>query len=204
MATWNLAAKARNDFADMIGDLSPEQLEQPTYCDAWTPRGVLNHLASFVDIGIVTFMATLAKHRFKFETASIDMAARQDQRPVAEVLSSLRAKAAKSAAMPMFPEAMTVADVAIHTQDVRRPLGLEGALDDEVLDTALDFVTSHKQATAMIDRKPLDGVKLVATDADWTFGSGAEIRGTREALLMAIAGRPVLDELEGEGTARWS
>lgn len=31
MATWNVAAKARTDFADMVEGLTPEQLGQSTY-----------------------------------------------------------------------------------------------------------------------------------------------------------------------------
>ncbi len=203
MATWPLAATARNDFADMIEALSTEQLEQPTYCEAWTARGVLAHVTSFPETGIGKFVATMARNRFDFDRVSIDMADTQLARPVAEVLAALRAGAAKSAALPMFPEAMTVTDVAIHTQDVRRPLGLEGSLNDDVLDTALEFLTTHKMATTMVDRKPLEGLRLVATDRSWTFGSGDEISGAAEALLMAMAGRPVLDDLTGEGLTRW-
>ena len=43
---------------------------------------------------------------------------------------------------------------------------------------------------------------LEATDLDWSHGSGPDVRGTAEALLMAIAARPAaLDNLRGEGVA---
>ncbi len=32
-------------------------------------------------------------------------------------------------------------------------------------------------------------VRLVATDVDWAFGRGPEVRGTAEALLMTVARR---------------
>ena len=52
----------------------------------------------------------------------------------------------------------------------------------------------------MGNKKRIAGVKLVATDMDWTHGEGPEARGTGEALLMAICGRPsVVDELSGDG-----
>lgn len=204
MATWNLAAKARNDLADLVEGLSPEQLKQPTYCAEWTAQGVLAHVTSFVETGFVKFVATMVKNRFDFDKVSIDMANAQLARPMPDVIASLRAKATKSAALPMFPEELTVSDAAIHTQDVRRPLGLDGSLDDEVLSTALDFLTTHKMATTLVDRKPLEGLRLVATDRDWSFGNGEEIRGTGEALMMAMAGRPVLADLTGPGLARWT
>lgn len=44
------------------------------------------------------------------------------------------------------------------------------------------------------------GLRLVATDLDWSTGRGPEVRGTAEALLLAVAGRPVvLPELSGAG-----
>ncbi len=203
MATWQLAAKARRDLADLVESLDTEQLGQPTYCAEWTAQGVLAHATSFVETGLVGFVTTMAKNKFDFDKVSIAMAKTQLGRPVPDVLESLRSQASKSAVLPMFPEAMTVTDVAIHTQDIRRPLGLDGELDDEVLGAALEFLTSHKMATTLVDRKSLDGVRLVASDRDWSFGQGDEIVGTAEALMMGMAGRPVLDELSGPGVAAW-
>ena len=44
-------------------------------------------------------------------------------------------------------------------------------------------------------------VELVAADRDWRFGSGAMVEGPAEAIIMALAGRPVASDLEGEGVA---
>jgi hypothetical protein len=47
------------------------------------------------------------------------------------------------------------------------------------------------------------GVRLVATDLDWSHGRGPEVRGNGEALLMAMAGRrAALDDLDGPGKAK--
>ncbi|GDY32649.1 hypothetical protein [Gandjariella thermophila] len=46
------------------------------------------------------------------------------------------------------------------------------------------------------------GVRLVATDLDWSAGAGPEVRGPAEALLMAMAGRHgIVAELTGPGQA---
>lgn len=204
MAEWSRAAAARNEFADMIAALSPEQLEQQSLCDAWTARGVLCHLTGFVETGALGMVAAMVKSGFNFEKMSISMADKQLARPVGDVIATLKAKAAKSAPMPGFPEEMTMADVTIHTQDVRRPLGLAGGPSEDSVRSTLDFITTHKMGTTLIaDRPPLDGVRLVATDMDWSYGSGAEISGPGESLMMALAKRPVLDELSGEGVDLW-
>lgn len=168
MATWELAAKARTDFADLIEQLDESQLDESTLCAEWTPRGVLGHVTSLVETGVFGLFGTMVRNGFNFDKVSIVMANKQQGRPVADVIASLRTKAAKSAVLPMFPEHMTVADVAIHTQDVRRPLGLEGALDPLVLEAALNFVTGAKMAKTLVDRRELNGVRLVATDIDWS------------------------------------
>ncbi len=204
MAQWELAARARTEFVDMIEGLTPEQIEAGTLCDEWTVKGVLAHLTGFVETGLVSLFATIAKSGFDFDKASVAMVNKRISRPVDDLASSLRGLAAKSSALPTFPEAMTVSDVAIHTQDVRRALGLDGSLDDEVLRTALDFLTTHKLATTMVDRRPLDGLRLAATDIDWSSGDGAEISGPAEAIMMGLANRPLGAELGGEGLTSWS
>jgi hypothetical protein len=46
------------------------------------------------------------------------------------------------------------------------------------------------------------GARLVATDLDWSRGRGPEARGTAEAILMVLAGRPgVATELTGRGAS---
>jgi len=204
MAEWKRAGTARNEFADMIEGLTPEQLEQQSLCDAWTARGVLCHVTSFVETGAFGMIGGMLKSRFDFDKMSQAMADKQLARPVDEVIATLRSKATKSAPMPMFPEEMTTADLVIHAQDVRRPLGLAGGPTDEAVRATLDFITSHKMGKTLIaDRPPLEGVALSATDMDWSFGEGAEITGPAESLMMALARRPVLDELSGLGVDRW-
>jgi hypothetical protein len=45
-------------------------------------------------------------------------------------------------------------------------------------------------------------VRIAATDVDWSHGKGPEARGTGEALLMIMAGRPdALADLDGPGVA---
>ena len=42
----------------------------------------------------------------------------------------------------------------------------------------------------------------MATDVDWSYGEGLDVRGRGEAILLALTGRPiVLDELTGDGVA---
>jgi hypothetical protein len=48
-------------------------------------------------------------------------------------------------------------------------------------------------------KKSITGLRLRATDADWSWGSGPEVAGPMVALIMAMATRPVLASLRGDG-----
>ena len=91
-----------------------------------------------------------------------------------------------------------MADTAIHTQDVRRPLGLDGALSAEVLTASLAFMAGHKQGKVLTGRT-YDGLHLQPTDLDWSWGAGQSVEGPAEAMMLAMAGRPTHDELSGPG-----
>jgi hypothetical protein len=51
-------------------------------------------------------------------------------------------------------------------------------------------------------RERAKGLRLVSTENDWTWGTGKDVKGSLEALLMTTAGRAVaLEELAGPGAA---
>jgi uncharacterized protein (TIGR03083 family) len=88
----------------------------------------------------------------------------------------------------------------IHQQDVRRPLGLARTIPKERLRAVLGFVTQRAGSRNLGSASRARGLQLTATDIDWTLGSGPEVRGTGEAVLMAICGRrAALADLEGDG-----
>jgi len=44
-----------------------------------------------------------------------------------------------------------------------------------------------------------DGLHFDTTDIDWRCGCGEAVRGPSRMMLLALAGRPVCDQLSGEG-----
>jgi hypothetical protein len=51
-------------------------------------------------------------------------------------------------------------------------------------------------------KKRIAGLRLRATDVDWSHGDGPEVTGPGLSLLVAMTGRPGgLDALSGEGLA---
>lgn len=162
---------------------------------------VTAHLASFVDVGLPSFFVNMAKHRFDYDKAADTLARRLADRPMTDLIATLRTKAAKKSAIPLFPEEMTVTDVVIHTQDVRRALGLDGQPTPEQIAIGLSFLTTDKKAAAVVGKGVYEDLRFESTDSDWSFGDGDLLRGPSEALLLAMAGRDVYGELTGEGVA---
>ncbi len=197
---WVLAGRARRDYADLVEPLM-DRADERTLCGEWTVHHVTAHLASFVDVGLPAFFLNMAKHRFDYDRAADTMARREAERPMPELIASLKDKAEKKSPIPIFPGEMTTADVVVHTQDVRRGLHLDGAPEADLVETALVFLTTDKKAAAVVGKGKYDGLRFESTDSEWSHGEGQLVSGTSESLMMAMAGRPVYDELTGDGAA---
>src|SRR5262249_20779344 len=90
-------------------------------------------------------------------------------------------------------------DGTIHHQDIRRALDRPRNVPIERLERILPLIPRNPRLGA---GRRIRGLRLAATDVDWTHGGGLEVTGTGEALLMAMSGRPaVLEELTGPGVS---
>lgn len=86
----------------------------------------------------------------------------------------------------------------MHSQDIRRPLGLPCTIDPATLRAAANLLASNDFNCRSARRAA--GLRLVATDVDWSHGDGPEVGGPLEALVMAIAGRvATCSDLDGPG-----
>jgi uncharacterized protein (TIGR03083 family) len=197
---WDLVAEQRNAFADLIEPLDDEQAATPSLCEGWTVHETAAHLLTFTHLGMTKFAWEMAKSRFNYDRGADRIARRlAGKYTLEEIAEKLHARADSANVSKQFPPEMTTTDVTIHMQDVRRPLDLGTDVDPDIVTTVLDFLTTHKQGKAVVSKGRLDGLALSATDADWSHGTGAEVSGPGEALMMAIAGRPTFDELSGDG-----
>jgi uncharacterized protein (TIGR03083 family) len=96
-----------------------------------------------------------------------------------------------------FGGMIALVDGTVHHQDIRRALGQPRTIPTERLLAVLQRVPSNPRLGA---GRRIRGLRLRATDVDWAHGSGAEVTGSGEALLMAMTGRlSVVGELDGPG-----
>ena len=83
------------------------------------------------------------------------------------------------------------------------PLGLKYRPDDEALVAVAD---NYSRTNLLIHaKKRVAGLRLTATDADWSTGTGQEVTGPLLSLILAMSGRrQACCDLAGEGVTTLS
>ena len=192
----------RMEIADSLESLSPTQWDAETLCKGWTVRHMTAHFVQPMLIGFGRFFFMSIRYRGN-TAATIDHFTRSlARRDPVELIALLRRHANDRVSPPRVGPIGPFAETCIHLRDITRPLGLEVDARHEDWLTVLTHLTSRRPAPALMTAGRIDGLHLVATDADWQFGDGCEIRGTLEALTMAITGRPsAIKDLVGPGAA---
>ena len=89
-------------------------------------------------------------------------------------------------------------DHLIHHQDIRRPLDRPRSIPADRLTAALDAMPTI--GGFVKSKQRMAGLRWNATDVDWAYGSGPEVTGPAEALILLSSGRPApIGEVSGEG-----
>lgn len=137
-----------------------------------------------------------------FHRYSVRMSRQLAERPTTDLVAVLRANIDSRYAPPGTGPAAALTDLAVHTRDVARPLGLNTTASPEAWRQVLAFLTSPRARRGFTKRDTLVGLRLTSTDQGWSHGDGQDVRGPSEALALAISGRAVaLADLTGDGLA---
>lgn len=193
----DLARQERTDLADYLTTLEPFEWDAPSLCHGWSVRDVVAHIVSYEELSLAQLAPRFAKGRFV--PARINSVGVQEYNSQnGEVLvGTLRRWATPRGLTAGFGGAIALTDTLIHHQDIRLALGHRRDVPHERLKKALPFaMVAPPIRGAWIAR----GLRVVAVDMGWEFGRGREVKGSGQALLMAVAGRTAtLDDLTGPG-----
>jgi len=199
--TWTMISETRTDLASYLETITPEQWDTPTLCEGWKVRDVAGHLIEgSYKVPMTKLVSGMLKYRFNINRMLSELAIENGKRPPEELLKEMH----DVVPLRNTPGPTSVEDVlsdwVVHTQDIRRSLGSPGTIPEDRLRGSLDRMKTS--GPPLGNKKRIAGLKLVATDMDWTYGNGPEVRGTGEALLMATCGRTAaIDDLAGDGVA---
>ena len=197
----DLARAERAEFAALLNGLEPQQWSVPSLCDGWTVHDVVAHTVAYLGQSRTSLICNMIRARGNVDQINADGLRGYATITDGELTELMRRGVEPSGAGALYGGRVALIECLIHQQDVRRPLGLPRTGRPQPRRAAL----TYPRTTPVVGgARRTRGVRLIATDVDWSAGHGPEVRGTGEALLLAMAGRmaKIDAELDGDGVAR--
>ena len=187
----------RRSLAEFLDTLTPEQWSAPTWCDKWDVQEVVAHLTAAGNITAGHFFGGFIRNGFSFDKF-VDGDLRQYATGSPADVRARYARIINSNRKPPGPAYVALGEIMVHGEDIRRPLGPNGEHPAEHLTVLAELY--KKTGAPLRAKKRLEGLKLEATDVDWSTGNGPEVRGPCMSLILAMVGRTgALVDCEGPG-----
>jgi uncharacterized protein (TIGR03083 family) len=199
MDIWPVVHTERRALAADLQDLGTEDWATPSLCGDWTVRDVLAHMTSAAKLPPAGFVARLIGSGFSFDKVQEKGVAANLGASPADTLANFES-VVTSVKHPPGPTQTWLGETIVHSEDIRRALGIQHKYPADAVVTVADF---YKGSNLLIGSKTrIDGLRLRATDADWSHGTGPEVSGPILSLVMAMTGRKAADDdLTGDGVA---
>lgn len=195
--TWKYIHIERAAMADTLADLSPEQWASPSWCDRWTVRTTAAHILVAAEQTPGRFYLQLLRAGLRFNAYTERTAQNLADLEPSKLVARLRARTTTTN-RPPAPTIAMLGEIVTHGADIRMALGLPHRPDDAALIAVAD---NYSRTNLLIGAKRrIAGLRLSATDVDWSTGTGPEVTGPLLALIMAMSGRhQACQDLAGEG-----
>jgi uncharacterized protein (TIGR03083 family) len=199
---WAAVFEQRRRVADMLDDLGPEEWNQPSLCDGWTVRDVAAHL-TLQQLGPGEAIAMMLRYRGNTPRAIAESSRRRaTDWSTAGIAAAIRSTIETRRHSFGVTNRETLIDILVHGADIAVPLHREFPMPSDAAVLAIDRVFTMRWPPPFPVRRVLSAYRLVATDVDWTYGTGPDVRGPIGALLLVSTGRnAALPQLTGDGKA---
>lgn len=182
---WKHIDTQRSELADLLVALPEESWQVPSLCAGWTVRDVAAHL-TFAQARLrdVAWPALRAGLRYN---ATIRQTAVRSPLSHEQIIATLRDFVGSRRTAPFVSELEPLLDILVHTQDICVPLGITREMPVDAAAATADRVLRLRGPMRLW--KPPPGVRLVATDTDWSHGQGTLVEAPMAALLLVLTGR---------------
>ena len=189
-------------FLAVASTLSPDEWAAPSLCDAWSNHDVLAHMVVGYRTRLGVLTAEMARHRGSFDDANTDLARglATIRRP-ADLLDDFARLVDRPHGMGRyFPRSLLLGDHVTHELDIVFALDRDPGVPGEALAAVLNTQVSLPNPFVPAYRNSR-GLRLTATDAEWTHGmDGPQISGRAADLVSVLGNRPsALARLNGDG-----
>jgi uncharacterized protein (TIGR03083 family) len=201
MDTWTSLKNGREAFADYLSTLEPDDWARPSLCAAWTVKDVAAHMLVIPTKSKGAIFRNFLGSGFNLDKMNAkfvrEIAASMS---TADIVAATRASAGSHGRPPGLPLPGVFNELVVHSQDVAAAVGKPFTLP------TADYVASleHLKNTEPVFKSKgrVAGLRLRATDADWSNGDGPLVEGPIVQLVLAVAGRPsAVAHLTGNGVA---
>jgi uncharacterized protein (TIGR03083 family) len=194
---WPVVHGERTALAADLAPLSEDQWSTTSLCAQWTVRDVVAHMAGTAQITPASFFPKLIGSGFSFDRLQAKGIAANLGTSDADTLSHFES-IITSEKRPPGPKDTILAETIIHSEDIRRALGIAHQYPTDAVVELADFFKGSNLIIGTKNR--ISGLRLTATDTEWAHGNGPEVSGPMLSLLMAMTGRKaVLGDLTGDG-----
>ena len=186
-------------LAQDLAELSEAQWAKASLCERWTVEEAVAHLTAGASTRMWRWLLSMLAARFDPNLHNDRRLAMHRGATPEETLRRFR----EVVAGPPGPTGHTAAwlgEVVVHSEDIRRPLGLVRTPPVATTTAVARFFASRDFTVA--SNTAIAGLRVEATDGPFTTGSGDLLRGPTLSLVMGMAGRPAAcEDLEGDGAA---
>lgn len=189
-------AQERDLLLHDLAQLGEREWAHPSWCPGWDVRDVVAHLMMPYELGVAGVIGRMFTSRFSFDRLALKWA-RSDRRTPTRLLRALAATNVVAFTVPGAGPLAPLCHLSIHAQDIRGPLGIKTPVSPAAARQVLDDIVLGKHA---VPAQRIDGLRLEATDAQWSVGRGMNVSGPAGALMSALSGRALaVDQLAGDG-----
>ena len=195
--------RANDDrFRAMADGFDADDWRRPSLCEDWSNHEVLAHLVVGASTGAGLVAAEMLRHAGSFDGANTAMArSLAVQLTPAELLDEFEHVSRRPRGLGRyFPARLLLGDHVTHELDILFALEREPSVPQEATVTVLNTQVALPNPFVPAFRNSR-GLRLVATDADWTHGEkGPVVEGRAAELISVLGNRPrMLPLLRGDG-----
>lgn len=198
---WEIVHQERRALIHDLDGITTEQWSTPSLCEDWTVHDVLAHLVDDAKTTKPSFVRNLILARFNFDRANQKGVEQERRDNPEETLESFRQVSDRTTSAPA-PLASRLVEIFVHGEDIRRPLGIAHTYPSDAVLAAIEYQLATSDAMGG-SKDRAAGLNLEATDAQWSHGTGEQVKGKAIDILMSLTRRPCPSgALTGDGTAR--
>jgi uncharacterized protein (TIGR03083 family) len=199
MDTWQAIDEERSALAEDLATFDDSQWDTQSLCSQWKVRHVVGHLIGGADVKTGPFLVGMLRNGMNFNRLMAREGQTLGAAPPDELLAQFRKTIGTRRPPPGAKPEIVLTDLVCHSGDIRRPTGVTRSMPEATLSTVADSVS--RVGFPLKAKQRIAGLRMSATDCDWSAGDGPSVEGPLASLILVMAGRTApLADLSGEGT----